>query len=226
MSYQINSFINLTLGMVNKDFELIVNNLRKLDFFPSTSDERVMAEALTMAVMNSMDNGEGASLNFTRLNKNIQEASGKLPFRLPPFYTLIVRTLTILEGLALNVDPSFRLIRGAYPFIMKQILEDPSPQMIDLLGAVLLHPGGGIKWDKLEQFISIASSADSAIKGNFQAMKQGQDRSDILKALSGAKNNGNVTFSVALDILDFLLSDSGQFLQEPLINDVVEILGM
>ena len=32
-------------------------------------------------------------------------------------YSLIIRTLTILEGLALYVDPDFRLVRGAYPFI-------------------------------------------------------------------------------------------------------------
>lgn len=34
-----------------------------------------------------------------------------LTFRVPPFYSLIVRTLTILEGLALFVDPDFRLIK-------------------------------------------------------------------------------------------------------------------
>lgn len=213
------------VGMVNKDFELIVSNLRKLEFFPDSSNERVMAEALTNAVMNAMDNGEGSSLNFTKLSRNIQEASNQLPFKLPPFYTLIVRTLTILEGLALNVDPSFRLIRGAYPFIMKQILEDPSQEMIDLLKAVLLYPNGGIQWDKLEQFISIASSAESAINGNFKAMKKGQDRSDIIKAWTGTQVRGNVTLDVALNILDFLLSDSGQFLRDPLVNDIADILG-
>ena len=36
-----------------------------------------------------------------------------LTFRVPPFYSLIVRTLTILEGLALFVDPDFRLIKVA-----------------------------------------------------------------------------------------------------------------
>lgn len=34
-----------------------------------------------------------------------------MTFRVPPFYSLIVRTLTILEGLALFVDPDFRLIK-------------------------------------------------------------------------------------------------------------------
>jgi aarF domain-containing kinase len=51
----------------------------------------------------------------------MNQLSDLLSFRIPPFYSLIVRTLTILEGLALSVDPDFRLIRGAYPFIAKQV---------------------------------------------------------------------------------------------------------
>jgi len=39
-----------------------------------------------------------SKLNFTRLNQNLQEISYLLPFQIPPFYSLIVRTLTILEG--------------------------------------------------------------------------------------------------------------------------------
>lgn len=37
-------------------------------------------------------------MNFTKLNENIQNLSYLFPFRVPPFYSLIVRTLTILEG--------------------------------------------------------------------------------------------------------------------------------
>jgi predicted unusual protein kinase regulating ubiquinone biosynthesis (AarF/ABC1/UbiB family) len=211
------ALIGAVLGIVNRDFEMIVRNLRKLDFFPPSSDEVVMVEALTRSVTNAMDDGEGASLNFTKLSQNIQSAAGELPFRLPPFYSLIIRTLTILEGLAINVDPSFRLIRGAYPFIIKQILDNPSTEMVKLLEAVLLKRDEGsrvrIQWDKLEQFISIASKADAAIKGNFNAMKTSYSPS----------SNRNASFEITVQILDFLLSSNGQFLREPLINELVDI---
>lgn len=208
------ALIGAVLGIVNRDFEMIIRNLRKLDFFPPSSDEVVMVDALTRSVTNSMDDGESASLNFTKLNQNIQAAAGDLPFRLPPFYSLIIRTLTILEGLAINVDPSFRLIRGAYPFIIKQILENPSTEMVKLLEAVLITKDSGrsrIRWDKLEQFLSIASKADAAIKGNFNAMK------------TSYLSNSNASFDVSVQMLDFLLSSNGQFLREPLINELVDI---
>lgn len=107
------ALIGTVIGLVNKDISLVIQNLKKLDFFPPETDEQLVVSALTAAVMNATDNGEGSSLNFTKLSKNINGISDILPFRLPPFYSFIIRTLTILEGLALYVDPSFRLIRGA-----------------------------------------------------------------------------------------------------------------
>ena len=94
---------------------------------------------IKQAVFNATDRGAGSSLNFTKLQRNIDSISTVLPFRLPPFYTFIIRTLSILEGLAINIDPNFRLIRGAYPFIAKQILESPNKEMTDLLKSGQRH---------------------------------------------------------------------------------------
>ena len=49
-------------------------------------------------ISNSTENGQGSSLNFTKLSQSINSISYLLPVKLPPFYTLIIRTLTILEG--------------------------------------------------------------------------------------------------------------------------------
>ena len=114
------ALIGTVIGLVNKDIKLVIQNLKKLDFFPPETDEKLVVSALTSAVMNATEDGEGSTLNFTKLSKNIDGISNILPFRLPPFYSFIIRTLTILEGLALYVDPSFRLIRGAVSYIFRQ----------------------------------------------------------------------------------------------------------
>lgn len=46
-----------------------------------------------------------SKVNFTRLNQNIREISYILPVQIPPFYSLIVRTLTILEGRRTTTHP-------------------------------------------------------------------------------------------------------------------------
>jgi predicted unusual protein kinase regulating ubiquinone biosynthesis (AarF/ABC1/UbiB family) len=220
------ALIGTVLGLVNRDIPLVIKSLKDLDFFPPETDEAVVVSALTNAVMDATQGGEGSTLNFTRLSSNINSVSYKLPFRLPPFYSFIIRTLTILEGLALYVDPSFRLVRGAYPFIAKQILTDPSPELVNLLKSILINPAdGSIRWDKLEQFISIASNADAAVAGDFSKLKVAQDRSDLIKTYSGIpQTEGNFTFDVTLQIMDFILSEKGSFLLEPLVEEIVDTI--
>ena len=35
------------------------------------------------------------------------------PFALPPFYVAIIRCLGVLEGVAIQVDPGFRIVRDS-----------------------------------------------------------------------------------------------------------------
>ena len=135
-----------------------------------------------------------------------------------------MRTLTILEGLALYVDKDFKLVKGAYPFIARQLLSSPSSELKELLRTVILTPQGRIRWDRLEQFISIAGSADKAMQGDFNALKTAQERSDIVKAFRGQQQASNFTMEVSFSILDFLVSDKGTFLREPLIDEILETI--
>ena len=282
------ALIGTVLGLVNKDIQLVIDNLKKLDFLPDETNTDEVVTALKDAFVKSTTggNGRGSSLNFTALNKNINEMSYLLPISLPPFYTLIIRTLTILEGLALSVDPSFRLVKGAYPFIAKQVLANQAnssdaasrEEMNRLLSSIMVdQKTQRIRWNKLEQFVSISSYADKAAGGDFAALKKAQNRADLIKTYSrqdsegspsrpsdharpvvnsggyatkgdktAADDNGKdkgegegegegeeegVRFSqeLVLNILDFLLSPSGRFIRDPLVNeaaDTVDALGL
>ena len=188
------ALIGTVLGLVNKDTALVIDKLKVLNFLPNDTDTGVVVTALSNAVMKSTMDGKGAgsTLNFTALNKNINEMSYLLPISLPPFYSLIIRTLTILEGLALSVDPNFRLIKGAYPFIAKQVLlnqagndsdADSQREMNNLLSSIMIDKDTQrIKWDVVEQFVSISSYADKALEGDYEAFKTAQSRADFIKA--------------------------------------------
>lgn len=94
------AMIGTVLGLVNKDISLVISSMSQLDFFPTGTDTDIIVSSLTNALLNSTDNGEGSSLNFTKLNQNLNSISDRIPFQLPPYYTLIIRSFTILEGLA------------------------------------------------------------------------------------------------------------------------------
>jgi predicted unusual protein kinase regulating ubiquinone biosynthesis (AarF/ABC1/UbiB family) len=42
-------------------------------------------------------------------------------FELPPYYTLLLRSLATLEGIALTADPSFQMMRAALPAVQVRI---------------------------------------------------------------------------------------------------------
>jgi predicted unusual protein kinase regulating ubiquinone biosynthesis (AarF/ABC1/UbiB family) len=68
--------------------------------------------------------GKASDVNFGKLQGQLDDISrdNVLKFSTPPFFTVIIRSLTILEGLALSVDSNFRLVRGAYPYVLSQLL--------------------------------------------------------------------------------------------------------
>lgn len=65
--------------------------------------------------------------------------------RVPAYYALILRSLTVLEGLALSADPEYRLLGRAYPYMASRILTDPAPQLRASLEELILS-GGGLRW--------------------------------------------------------------------------------
>jgi len=214
--------IATSLGLQYKDIDLITRNLVTLGFLPDNTQVDILIPALQKAFVDA-SGGSGSNLNFTQFNSNIQDISYLLDFRIPPFYSLIVRTLTILEGLAKGVDPDFKLIRGAYPFIAKQILTTNSEEFKKLVERVLITEDNRIEWTRLEQLLSISSATNS---GEFADLKRAQERSDLqrkyVKAEGQEEEAAEVTLELAGQVLEFLGSENGQFLREPLVNEVVE----
>jgi aarF domain-containing kinase len=60
-----------------------------------------------------------------------------LPFRLPPFFALVIRGIAILEGIALIGNPNFAIIDECYPYIAKRLLTDDSKYMKDALNNLI-----------------------------------------------------------------------------------------
>ncbi|CAN0881834.1 Protein ACTIVITY OF BC1 COMPLEX KINASE 3, chloroplastic [Linum grandiflorum] len=54
-------------------------------------------------------------LNFKTLVDGLAAVFYQYPFNVPAYYALISRYLTVLEGLALNADPNFKVLDASYP---------------------------------------------------------------------------------------------------------------
>lgn len=141
--------IGLVLGLKNKDLSLATENLLKLGFLDDTTQVDILVPRLRKALKNATGGtNKSSDLSFSMLQMELDDISrdNVLRFKIPPYITIIIRSLTILEGFALDVDPNFRLIRGAYPYVLKQLLSpegmDKTPKALNELLIRLLTVNG------------------------------------------------------------------------------------
>lgn len=95
--------------------------------------------------------------NFKTITDRFSELMYDYPFRVPAKFALIIRSLVTQEGLALSVNPDFRIVDVAYPYIAKRLLQGESPQLRRRLLEVLVKDGK-FRWNRLENLIAIAQN--------------------------------------------------------------------
>ena len=123
----------------------------------------------------------------------------KFPFKLPPYYALIIRSLLTLEGIALSVDPNFKILGAAYPYFAKRLMEDPDPQLRESLKEMLFD-NKKFKWGRLEDLLSNAAK---------------QTNLDLEKLLD--------------EVINLLFSPKGGFLRNEIVESItnqIDFLGL
>ena len=77
------------------------------------------------------------------------------PFRVPSRFALIIRAVVSQEGLALRLDPEFKILKIAYPYIAKKLLTDNSEEILEILLEVVFDKKGQIQIEKVESLLNI-----------------------------------------------------------------------
>ncbi|MDX2228763.1 MAG: AarF/ABC1/UbiB kinase family protein [Leptolyngbyaceae cyanobacterium bins.349] len=152
--YQRYGLIEAVVHMVNRDFEGLANDYVKLEFLTPDTDLTPIIPALA-TVFNSALGASVAELNFKSITDQLSEVMYEYPFRVPAYYALIIRSLVTLEGIAINVDPEFKVLSKAYPYVAKRLLTDPAPELRASLRD-LLFKDGTFRWNRLENLLNNA----------------------------------------------------------------------
>ncbi len=148
--------IQAVVHLVNRSFQKLSKDFVSLGFLAENVNlepivpafEKVFSQALTTGV-NSMD--------FKSVTDDLSGVMYKFPFRVPPYYALIIRSLVTLEGIALSVDPKFKILGAAYPYFAKRLIEDPNPQLRNSLKEMIFE-GDILSWERLEGLLLSAGS--------------------------------------------------------------------
>lgn len=161
------AIIGHVVHMVNRDYEAMARDYYALDFISPDIDTSPIAPALK-AFFDDALNATVSELNFKTIVDGLGAVLYQYPFDVPAYYALILRSLTVLEGLALYTDPNFKVLGAAYPYFAKRLLTDPNPYLRDAL-VELLFKDGKFRWNRLENLlVQGRKDSDFAVKDALQ----------------------------------------------------------
>ncbi|XP_043713551.1 uncharacterized protein slr1919 isoform X2 [Telopea speciosissima] len=137
-------------------------------------------------------------------------------FSLPPDYALVIRALGSLEGTAKALDPDFKVVESAYPYVIGRLLADPGPDMRKILRELLICNDGSIRWRRLERLIAAISEQASESEG--PSSSSTKNNSDVF----GWKSFGmRAVVASTEDLFNFILSEKGQRVRIFLVQDII-----
>ncbi len=147
--------IQAVVHLVNKNFDKLSQDFVKLGFLSEEVNLAPIVPAFQEVFINAVELGV-SKMDFKSVTDDMSGVMYKFPFKLPPYYALIIRSLLTLEGIALSVDPDFKILGAAYPYFARRLMEDPDPQLRESLKEMLFD-NKKFKWDRLEDLLSNAA---------------------------------------------------------------------
>lgn len=189
--YQRYGLLEAVVHLVNRDFEGLAQDYIKLEFLTPDTDLTPIIPALADVFGNALG-ASVAELNFKSITDQLSALMYEYPFRVPAYYALIIRSLVTLEGIAIKIDPEFKVLSKAYPYVAKRLLSDPAPELRASLQD-LLFKDSGFRWNRLENLLKNAKYSPD------------YDLSQILH-----------------QTINFVFSQRGEFVREHLVDTIVQ----
>ncbi len=142
--------------LINKDYLSLTDDFVKLGFLTPDIDISPIIPALEKVLGNAMGESVG-NFNFKTVTDEFSGLMFEYPFRIPAQFSLIIRSLVTQEGVALSLNPDFKIVEIGYPYVAQRLLNSETPEMRRRLVEVIIKDGK-LQWERLENMIGIARS--------------------------------------------------------------------
>lgn len=204
--------IQVLVHFVNRDSLGLANDFLSLGFIPEGVDIQLVSEALQA----SFGDGTRQSQDFQAIMIQLYDIMYELNFSLPPDYALVIRALGSLEGTAKALDPSFKVVESAYPYVIGRLLADPYPDMRKILRELLIRNNGSIRWNRLERLIAAVSEQASE-----SAEEPPDTKGNSSSPLEWKSFDMRAVVAATEDLFQFILSRKGLRVRVFLIRDII-----
>lgn len=152
------TLVDAVVHLINQDYDRLAEAFVRLGFLTPETDIRPIIPALE-SVLGDALGAKVRDFNFKTITDRFSELMYEYPFRVPAKFALIIRSLVTQEGLALSLNPNFKIVDIAYPYVAKRLLKGETPALRRRLLEVLFRDGK-LQWQRLENLLAIARSDD------------------------------------------------------------------
>jgi len=177
--------------LVNKDYPELARDFIRLGFLPPDTDITPIVPMLEWVWQEAVGT-QIRDFRFKDATDNFSDLMYRYPFRVPAHFALIIRSLVTQEGIAMSLDPNFRIVDAAYPYVAQRLLTGETPEFRRRLLEVLFKDNR-FQWQRLESLLAAA---------------KGTEGMDLQPVLGSA--------------LSYLFSAEGQFLRNQLVLALTE----
>jgi predicted unusual protein kinase regulating ubiquinone biosynthesis (AarF/ABC1/UbiB family) len=178
--------------LINKDYLSLTDDFVKLGFLTPDVDISPIIPALERVLDNAI--GESVSnFNFKTVTDEFSELMFQYPFRIPAQFSLIIRSLVTQEGVALSLNPDFKIVEIGYPYVAQRLLNGETPEMRRRLLEVVIKDGK-LQWKRLENMIGIARSDN-----NFDLLPTAQLGFKFLMSAEGRSLRNQIIMALTED---------------------------
>jgi len=147
------TLIKAIVHIINEEYYLLAKDFQKLGFLTKDQDLQKLVEPLKEVLGKSLG-AEVGNFNLKNVTDKFSKLMYSYPFRVPSRFALIIRAVVSQEGLALRLDPEFKILKIAYPYIAKKLLTDNSDEILEILLEVVFDNKGRIQVEKVESLLN------------------------------------------------------------------------
>ncbi|KAG2445378.1 hypothetical protein HYH02_008842, partial [Chlamydomonas schloesseri] len=202
-----------------QDWGKLALDLQTLGFIPPEVDtqEAGLVEPLGRVMVQLVGGGGASKVNIDKVMSDLEALGESYPITIPPFFALILRAFSVIEGIALRVDPDYAIVGECFPYLARRLLNDDSPRVRAVLRDVLY--GGRQRLD-VERLMRVADGLSSFTTDGLAAGGGGgaaataapaaaASRSSLARAMAAATSGPGVAASSGAAATTTTTSGSG-----------------
>mmetsp|Transcript_16307 Transcript_16307/g.35263 ORF Transcript_16307/g.35263 Transcript_16307/m.35263 type:complete len:1034 (+) Transcript_16307:166-3267(+) len=225
------TLVEFIAHLTMEDWEGVAQDLVGLGFMPEgmPKDAHTKIAPLLQQVMGQIVRGGGLrnGISITGLTSQLEGVARNYKLCIPPYFALVLRAFSVIEGVALKADPDYAIVQECLPYLSRRLLTDNNPRMRAALRQLLYGNSNRLDVERLQRLISAFSafttspnSAESRAMGPTFALAY-DEQVKGKRYRSMREEEGPILNEAAKEALKVVFAKDGSYAQELIVEELV-----